>query len=159
MSKALAIVTLCSAIVVLGAVEAGAARLGPICLSLVPTPPSLFFPSLTLQVFLDSEPYGQVFLGTARTLNVQDTPSFVSLQAVGKLIRVSIVGPSNQINSGGVTTGRPAFAAGGQLDTQVNPPSGDAAITITDPGVGVIDNGQVVPIGTIPGKVAVVSCP
>ena len=148
MCRALAILTLCSAILGVGTVDAGAGRLGPFCFSLVPTSPS-FFPALTLELFLDSDPYGQVYLGTARTLNTADTPSFVTLQVVGRFVRISIVGTPFL---------KPAFAAGGQLDTQANPLRGDVEITITDPAVGPIVNNQVVPVGTLPATMTLISC-
>lgn len=153
MSRTLAIIALCSAILGVAAVPAGAARMGPFCLSIVPAPtfaPAISFPPLTLEVFVDSEPYGQVLLGTARTVGVDagaDTPSFVTVQVAGRFIRVSVVGTA------GPALQKPAFTVGGGLDTQSATPSAVVTINITAPED---------PLGPVGGRVGVMSlipCP
>jgi hypothetical protein len=160
-SRALAITALCSALLGLSAAPAEAARLGPFCLSINPFPtfaPVISFPGLTLQVFLDAEPYGQVFLGAARTLGQDvgaDTPSFVAVQVVGRFIRVSVVGTSLQFPGEGAEPAlqKPAFSVGGELDTRVGTPSGTVNIIITAPG------DPLGPVGSSIGVMSLIPCP
>jgi hypothetical protein len=152
MSRALAVIALCAAVVGPGAGPAEAVRLGPFCLSLVPAQtfaPTIFFPPMTLEVFLDAEPYGQVFLGTARTVGVPDSPSFVSVQPAGRFARISIAGTA----FGTPTFQKPAFTAAGEMDTQAAPPGGTIEITVTAPGA------FMGPVGTVPASLFSIPCP
>jgi hypothetical protein len=156
MSRALAIVALSSALLGLGAVPAGAARLGPFCVSFTPAQtfaPTIDFPPLTLEVFVDSEPYGQVYLGTARTLEMRgiplppDSPSFVTLQVAGRFVRLSIVGTSFGT--------KPTFTMSGQLDLQATPPSGPVEVTGLIASATLLVPGHV---GGLPGIMSLIPC-
>ena len=135
--------------------------MGPFCLSINPSPtfaPAISFPGLTLQVFLDAEPHGQVFLGAARTLDPDagaDTPSFVTVQVVGRFIRVSVVGTSLQFpaQGAGPVLQKPAFTVGGELDTRFGTPSGTVDIIITAPG------DPLGPVGSRIGVMSMIPCP
>src|SRR5262249_50906368 len=131
---------------------------GPLCFSVVVG--SFFLPDLLLEVVLDSSPYGQVFLGTARTLTPHDpldTPHTVTAYLASRTplgagdIRISITGSP--------ALARNAFILGGQLDSLATPPTGPAQITIPDASVGSITNGQFVPAGTLSGTMTLVPCP
>jgi len=137
MRRILATAALSLLLVGLGALQAEADRVGPFCFSVTPGTP-FSFPALLLEVFVDPEPYGQIHLGTARTLNTTDSPSFVTAHVVGRFVRISIVGSFFL---------KPSFILGGQIDTQAVPPSGEVTITLPDDQTTVI------------GTITIVACP
>ena len=157
MARALALLTLCAAVVGLGPATADAARLGPFCLSFVPAltfAPTIGFPPLTFEVFVDAEPYGQVHLGTARTRemagvpNPPDTPSFVALQPAGKFLRLSIAGTAFGT--------KPTFTMSGEIDMQASPPGGSVEVVGILPSATLLVPGHV---GSLPGTLSLVPCP
>jgi hypothetical protein len=158
MPRALAILAVSFFLLGFDATEAKAQRVGPLCFSVVVG--SFSLPDLLLEVFLDSVPYGQVFLGTARTLTPHDpldTPYSVTAYLASRNplaagdIRISIVGSP--------ALARNAFILGGQLDSRATPPSGPAQITIPDANVGTFANGQFTPVGALTGTMSLVACP